>query len=283
VEAEKLGLPAGEKLRIQGAEMGNPGRSVSPYRGALKQQNLGLSYKVYSPGSPFSRRINMILDATAPHTRIDNFVIDEYGDKIGAYGLAVYTIIKRHYNWATGQCTPSYNRIAQMCKISRSTVKRAVKSLKAFGLIDAKMRFADDGQTSNQYGFYQPQRPVKKPAPPVPACTPPVQTSTITQMSPPGSHRPPGEALQNPKQVFSEQVKEKKENAKGVPLKEGKEEKTQGTEKPVAYEKTAPTEKTENQKKCLHPYSEVVMLSDGVTICNHCFSLIDFLPDAEAA
>ena len=89
----------------------------------------------------------MILDATAPHTRVDNFVIDEYADKIGAYGLAVYTIIKRHYNWATGQCTPSYNRIAEICNISRSTVKRAVKCLKTFGLIDPQLRFTDEGQT----------------------------------------------------------------------------------------------------------------------------------------
>src|SRR5688500_10185827 len=72
----------------------------------------------------------MILDATAPHTRVDNFVIDEYMDRIGAVGLGIYTVIKRHYNWATGQCTPSYNRIAEMCKVSRRTVIRYVKRFK---------------------------------------------------------------------------------------------------------------------------------------------------------
>ena len=107
----------------------------------------------------------MVLDATAPHTRVDNFVIDEYADKIGAIGLGIYTVIKRHYNWATGQCTPSYNRIAEMCRVNRSTVIRYVKRLKEVGLINPQMRFTDDGQTSNQYAFYQPERPKSKPAP----------------------------------------------------------------------------------------------------------------------
>jgi hypothetical protein len=107
----------------------------------------------------------MLLDATAPHTRVDNFVIDEYADKIGAIGLGIYTVIKRHYNWATGQCTPSYNRIAEMCRVNRSTVIRYVKRLKEVGLINPQMRFTDDGQTSNQYAFYQPERPKPKPAP----------------------------------------------------------------------------------------------------------------------
>ena len=103
-----------------------------------------------------------MIDATAPHTRVDNFVIDEYLDRIGAVGLGIYTVIKRHYNWATGQCTPSYSRIAQMCKVSRRTVMRYVKRFKEVGLIDPQMRFTDEGQTSNQYVFYQPERP--KPA-----------------------------------------------------------------------------------------------------------------------
>jgi DNA-binding transcriptional MocR family regulator len=193
----------------------------------------------------------MILDATAPHTRVDNFVIDEYADKIGAYGLAVYTIIKRHYNWATGQCTPSYNRIAQMCNISRSTVKRAVKCLKTFGLIDPQMRFTDEGQTSNQYAFYQPERP-RKPA----QTNTTVQEGTTVQICPPGSHRPPGEVTQTPDQVDLNK-REEIRNAKDMP----EEEKT-GL---LRVEK----------KKCNHPESEIIRPCNEVAICTNCYTQIE--------
>jgi DNA-binding transcriptional MocR family regulator len=212
----------------------------------------------------------MILDATAPHTRVDNFVIDEYADKIGAYGLAVYTIIKRHYNWATGQCTPSYNRIAQICKISRSTVKRAVKSLKAFGLIDPQMRFTDEGQTSNQYVFYQPKRPKPKPAPEQKSTS--IQTGTTTQTSTPGSHRPPGGASQTPDQVHLNKKEKEERNAKDVPLREKEEGKIQAPEKPGASEKTAPKGK---QKKCFHPEREIIRPCNGITICTACYTQLE--------
>ena len=225
----------------------------------------------------------MILDATAPHTRVDNFVIDDYGDRIGAYGLAVYMVIKRHYNWLTGQCTPSYNRIAQMCGISRSTVIRYVKRLKFFGLIDPQMRFTDEGQTSNQYGFYQPKRP-KKPNPPTPVSPrlgpPPepepaqesttAQASTTAQVCNPVSQGHSTDVMVTSDQVVLEQ-KEERRNAKDMPKEE---EKT---------EKTAPKGKTEKQQQCPHPYAEVVTMFDGTTICNHCYDLLEFLPDAQAA
>src|SRR5687768_7660603 len=155
----------------------------------------------------------MILDATAPHTRVDNFVIDEYGDKIGAVGLAVYMVIKRHYNWATGQCTPSYNRIAEKIKASRSTVIRAVKQLKALGLIEKTLRFTDDGQTSNQYGFYQPERPTPAHTNTPAQTSTPAQESTTAQICPPVSQEHPPGVTQTPDQVDLNK-KEKKEYAK---------------------------------------------------------------------
>jgi hypothetical protein len=82
--------------------------------------------------------------------------------------------------------------------------------------------------------------------------------------------------------------REEKENAKTMPLKVEKKEKTQGTEKPVAWndiqgtgkpeasKKTAPKGKTEKQKNCPHPYADVVRLTGGITICNHCYDCIEF-------
>ena len=209
----------------------------------------------------------MILDATAPHTRVDNFVIDEYGDKIGAVGLAVYMVIKRHYNWTTGQCTPSYNRIAEKIKAGRSTVIRAVKQLKALGLIEKTLRFTDDGQTSNQYSFYQPERPRLAQKKTSVETNMPAQESTTAQTCPPVSEEDPPSSTLTPNQVDLNK-KEKKEEAKTMPKKE---------EKPVSKEKT------EKQQACPHPYAEVVTLFDGTTICNHCYTLLKYLPDADAA
>jgi hypothetical protein len=211
----------------------------------------------------------MILDATAPHTRVDNFVIDDYVDKIDICGLGIYTVIKRHYNWLTGQCTPSYNRLAQLCNLSRRTVIRYVKRLKEAGLIDPQMRFTDEGQTSNQYEFYQPKRP-KKPALKPAQTSTPAQTDTTAHMGKPPSDpgvTPPVTEV-SPEQVFSEQEREKKEIAKTMPPK------TEKAEKPVST--------TKKQKNCPHPFAEVVVLSDGITICNHCYDLLK-LPDAQAA
>ena len=239
---------------------------------------------------PTQGNCKMILDATAPHTRVDNFVIDDYGDKIGAVGLGIYMVIKRHYNWATGQCSPSYNRIAQMCKVNRSTVIRYVKRLKEVGLINPQMRFTDDGQTSNQYAFYQPERPKPKPASaqksrPIQIGTPAQMSSPVAEDDPPAPPEPPNQVVLN--------KKEEKENTKTMPAKEKEEEKIQdteisaaskqGMEKPGAWKKTAPMGKTEKQQACPHPYAEVVTLFDGTTICNHCYDLINYEPEAEAA
>jgi hypothetical protein len=42
-------------------------------------------------------------------------------------------------------------------------------------------------------------------------------------------------------------------------------------------------EPTEKQQACPHPFAEVVTLTGGVTICNHCFGLVAFDPLADAA
>jgi len=42
-------------------------------------------------------------------------------------------------------------------------------------------------------------------------------------------------------------------------------------------------EPTEKQQACPHPFAEVVTLTGGITICNHCFGLVAFDPLANAA
>ncbi|HZC02192.1 MAG TPA: hypothetical protein VE844_12800 [Gammaproteobacteria bacterium] len=40
---------------------------------------------------------------------------------------------------------------------------------------------------------------------------------------------------------------------------------------------------TEKQQACPHPFAQVVTLTGGITICNHCFGLVAFDPLADAA
>jgi DNA-binding transcriptional ArsR family regulator len=184
-----------------------------------------------------------MLDATAPHTRIDNAIIDNKLTRIGVYGLAVYTVIKRHLNWKTGQCNPSYGRIAKIIGIDRSTVMRYVKKLKDAGLISSTLQFTEDGAPkSNQFDFAPSEQKSTtaqkgsgtKPPPPV------------AQNPFPSRHRPPEQVLLN-----------KLDITKDLP-------------------------QTEKQKNCPHPFSEVVVFGGGITICNHCYELIS-LPESEAA
>ena len=88
----------------------------------------------------------------APDTyiEIDNSIIDEYGEKIGAYGLAVYTIIKR-LTQKPGRGTPSYAAIARTIGIDRRTVSRYVKKLTALHLISTSLRIKEDGSQSSNH------------------------------------------------------------------------------------------------------------------------------------
>ena len=54
----------------------------------------------------------------------------------------------------------------------------------------------------------------------------------------------------------------------------------QAPEQPGAAKQPAPTAK---QQACPHPFAEVVTLTGGVTICNHCFGLVALDPLADAA
>ena len=75
----------------------------------------------------------------APHTRIDNDIIDNMA-KIGVYCYAVYSAIKRHLNQASGACFPSYATLARLTGIHRSTVIECVKKLRSLNLIDLRVR-----------------------------------------------------------------------------------------------------------------------------------------------
>jgi hypothetical protein len=71
---------------------------------------------------------------------IDNDIIDVYARDIGGKALAVYTVLCRYANRTTGECWPSIKKIAFLLDFARNTVKAALRTLEAAGLIAIRRR-----------------------------------------------------------------------------------------------------------------------------------------------
>jgi DNA-binding Lrp family transcriptional regulator len=182
-----------------------------------------------------------------PHTRIENTIIANMAE-IGVYCYAVYSAIKMHLNQTTGACFPSYATIARMTGIHRSTVIECVKKLTALKLISPLWRYKEDGShASNQYDFHGAG-----------SSTPAKNNEEVVKTEQGGRPEPPPLVAQDdhpsrperPEQVFSSNKKIRT----------------------IAEVDFYPTEK---QKTCPHPSTEIVYLSDNVTLCHHCYGLLD--------
>ena len=186
--------------------------------------------------------------AITPHTRIDNSIIDDLAAQIGIYGLGIYVAIKRHLNQKTGDCFPSYQTIAKKLRIDRGTVIRYVKKLKAFNLLDPQLRFKEDGSpTSNQYNFDKG------------GCS--KQPAVVAQDNQPSCTEPPEQSEPNKKQRTITDVDFFAENPQTP------------HSTPATSHKRPQTPM--RQRTCPHPPSEIVFLADNVTICHHCYGLLD--------
>jgi hypothetical protein len=181
-----------------------------------------------------------------PHTRIENTIIANMAE-IGVYCYAVYSAIKMHLNQATGNCFPSYATIARITGIHRSTVIECVKKLTALKLISPQWRYKEDGShASNQYDFQQAggSAPSKK-------------NEEVVKTVQGGRPEPPplvaeGDYPSRPQRPEQSESNKKKRTIAEVDL--------------------MPTEK---QKTCIHPPEFIVILPDEITICNHCYGLLD--------
>jgi hypothetical protein len=193
----------------------------------------------------------MSTHAITPHTRIDNSIIDDLASKIGIYGLGIYVAIKRHLNTKTGDCFPSYQTIAKKLHIDRGTVIRYVKKLKAFNLLDPKLRFKEDGSpTSNQYNFDKD------------GCT--KQPEVVAQDNHPSGTKPPEQSPSpNKKQRTISDVDFYPTNP------------AQNPDKSPINSHICLSQPTLKQKACPHPPTEIVFLADNITVCHHCYGLLD--------
>ena len=93
-----------------------------------------------------------------PHSfRMDNCIIDDYADEIGAIGVAVYAALARYANRATGECWPKVKTIADKLHLSPNCVKKYLHKLASVGLISIAYRYTDEGDhTSNRYTLHDP-------------------------------------------------------------------------------------------------------------------------------
>jgi hypothetical protein len=210
-----------------------------------------------------------------PHTRIENSIIDNMV-QIGVYGYAVYCAIKRHLNQKTGDCYPSYATIARKIGIDRGTVIRYVKKLKTLNLISPLLRFKEDGSpTSNQYNFQGTQKGVPSVIQETGIAVPSKKIDTLIQtVQGSGSEPPPLVAENNPL---------------GCPEPPKQSSSPNNIQRTITEVDLMPTEK---QKTCPHPPEFIVILPDNITICHHCYGLLDEnlklieeekVPGAEAA
>jgi helix-turn-helix protein len=198
----------------------------------------------------------MSTTAITPHTRIDNTIIDECAPKIGLAGLGVLVLIKRYLNQKTGQCNPSYKTLARKAGVDRSTIIRYVKKLKAFNLLDPELQFKEDGSpTSNQYYFPSSHSPTP--------LVNLVEQDTLDKggavMPPP----PPQDCLYPMGSLAT---------SPGAPLPPEQSSSSNKKQRTIAESDLMPTEK---QKTCPHPPEFIVILPDNITICNHCYGLLD--------
>ena len=81
-------------------------------------------------------------------TRIPNTAFDLQLSPIEFYVLCC---LLKCRNSVTGKCFPSYNKIASVCHISRSSVARAAKALKEKGIIRVRYNYENHIQRNNSY------------------------------------------------------------------------------------------------------------------------------------
>jgi Helix-turn-helix domain len=156
--------------------------------------------------------------------------------------LTIYIVIKRHLNQKSGQCNPSYGTIARKIGIDRGTVIRYVKKLKRLHLLSPSLRFKEDGSpSSNQYNFSPASAPGNQDESKEGSC--PEPPPLVAENHHPGGTEPPEQSSSPNKK-----------------------------QRTIAEVDLMPTEK---QKACPHPPSEIVFLPDNITICHHCYGLLD--------
>ena len=194
-----------------------------------------------------------------PYTRIDNILIDEYGEKIGAIGVAVYNALARYADRQTGICYPCIGTIAKKLKLGRTTVKKYLRILLNHSLIAISGRLSEEGDpTSNSYRILDPspEKVALRRRQLEALLTPQYGTFRLEGGRSPDDPPPclsatDPQSAADPKQSSSLNNKER-------------------TNSPLA------SLLTEKQKTCPHPLPEIgYMCAENIRYCRHCWGHLD--------
>jgi hypothetical protein len=190
---------------------------------------------------------------------IDNILVDEYAEKIGAIGIAIYNVLSRHADRQTGVCFPCIGTIAKKLKLGRTTVKKYLKILYKVDLITIIHRMTPAGDpTSNSYMLLDPS-PEK-----VALRRRQLEALLIPQE---GTFKLPGG--RSPDDLPSCPTATDPQSPAAPKQSSTLNKKNNGT----SFGDCPPTEK---QKTCQHPPAEIAYLSaQNLRICHHCWGLLD--------
>ena len=197
--------------------------------------------------------------------RVDNIIIDEYAEKIGAIGVAIYNVLARYADRQTGICYPCIGTIAKKLKLGRTTVKKYLRILLNHCLIAIAPRLSEAGDpTSNSYMLLDPS---------------PEQVA-LRKRKLEALLRPQEGAFQFDQPADRQEGGRSPDDPPPCPL-------ATDPQSPADPEQSSSSNKkqrtmtevnlmpTEKQKTCSHPPEFIVILPDNITVCNHCYGLLD--------
>src|SRR5438270_7077787 len=201
-----------------------------------------------------------------PNTyRIDNIILDDYGEKIGAIGIAVYNALARYADRQTGDCYPCIGTIARKLKLGRTTVKKYLRILLKYDLIAITSRWDEQGDpTSNSYLLLDPspEKVALRRRQLEALLTPQHGTFTLPGGRSPDD-LPPCPVATDPQSGADPEQSSSLNKNNGTILSDAS---------PTTPMKSEPTLR---QQTCPHPEVEVHRIADGITICYHCYGLLD--------
>jgi hypothetical protein len=189
---------------------------------------------------------------------IDNDIIDVHAKSIGALGIAIYAVLARYANRKTGECWPAIARIERTLNLGRSTVKRYLHRLQAAGLITIEERWDEEGdRTSNRYTLLDPD--------PNAIAKRQEQSETPVLFAPATTTEGGGSATELPSVPADDAGRSTSNPEPSDPQNQQRE----------TTSDVASRGQTNRQRTCLHPAEEVHRMADAMTICLHCFSVLD--------
>jgi Helix-turn-helix domain len=201
-----------------------------------------------------------------PNTyRIDNIILDDYGEKIGAIGIAVYNALARYADRQTGDCYPCIGTIARKLKLGRTTVKKYLRILLKYDLIAITSRWDEQGDpTSNSYLLLDPspEKVALRRRQLEALLTPQSGTFTLEGGRSPDDP-PPYPSATDPQSAADPEQSSSLNKNNGTSV---------NSAPPPTPMKSGPTLR---QQTCSHPATEIVFLPDNITICHHCYGLLD--------